>query len=144
MVAVSDAAICHFLAATFIRGISGRTITIYPEHDEDVQEAWRREPGRENLDCALDSALVSFSTLASQWCVVVVLIQFCLVRRLMFCWVHSPQVSWIKRFSLSNHSSTLHPLSLSDTPHPALFRFFYLRRLFPSLRSFLRTSIFHI
>jgi hypothetical protein len=42
--------------ASFLRGQPDRTITIFPEFDKDIQEEWRREPGRENLDCGLDSA----------------------------------------------------------------------------------------
>lgn len=43
-------------AATFMRGQEGKTITIFPEYDKDIQEAWRRAPGREQLDCSSDDA----------------------------------------------------------------------------------------
>lgn len=47
----------HPSTAAFLRAKPDSTITIFPEFDDDIQEAWRREPGRENIDCGLDSAL---------------------------------------------------------------------------------------
>lgn len=54
--------------ATMLRGKVGTTVTIYPEYDEDIiGDAWRKEKGRDNVNCGLDSSLVTFSTLADQW-----------------------------------------------------------------------------